>query len=443
MPALSKLFNRSIEAVHAPTYGLPVDFLIFLLQRCLSVSFPTTTHSRALYAQIRTALLDQNCARTIILAHNAGAVTVAQVLHQLYADIPADKMEKLEIYTFGAAAADFSIPLGGVILPSRAETMAMMSNGKKKSIGSNSSSSSSEHYSGYHQQQQQQQVHAPQWVATRQGPHIEHFAFTNDPFAKMGVLRSVHEDLEGRFCGSVFELDCPGAAHHGDRLFHHPKTARSGPPLLMSLSDYMACLFPEHARPTGSSSPSASSPSASLSVSSTSSPRSRRQRRHHFRHHGQEADDDNHLGGSKTGSILDNMMHIDRDLAEKREFAALAQHSASIRSKGGKKRLSWTGLGATAGAPANGNMDGVVGLEMARKGCRECQGHRGRDVSRLAGYVNPPAFEVDQDGDREEGQHQQEEEAAEEEWGGGDVVPMMKMESSEMVMDMDAMETRQ
>lgn len=83
-------------------------------------------------------------------------------------------------------------------------------------------------------------------------------------------------------------------------------------------------------------------------------------------------------------------MHIDRDLAEKREFAALAQHSASVRSKttGQKKRLSWTGLGATAGVPANGNMaDGVAGLEMARRGCRECQGHRARDVSWLVKYV--------------------------------------------------------
>lgn len=106
-----------------------------------------------------------------------------------------------------------------------------------------------------------------------------------------------------------------------------------------------------------------------------------------------------------NGSILDTVMLVDRDLAEKREFAALAQHSASIRSKGGKKRLSWTGLGATVGAPANqGNMDGVVGLEMARKGCRDCQGHRGRDVSRLARYVmGPPIQEIlGQVGGREE-----------------------------------------
>lgn len=386
LPALSKLFNRSIEAVHTPTYGLPIDFLALLLQRCLSASFPSTAHSRALYAQIRTAILDNNSSRTVILAHNAGAVTVAQVLHQLYADIPADKMAKLEIYTFGAAAADFSIPLGGISLPSG--EMAMVS--KKKAIGL-----SEQHYSG---RQQHQQVHAPELAATRRGPHIEHFAFTNDPFARMGVLRSVHEDLEGRFCGSVFELDCPGAAHHGRRL-NRSKSSRTKSRLMMSLNDYMSCLFPEYAR-TGAGTPSSPS-SPSSSVSSISSRTSYGPRRRKHNHHRQDKEDDDYYN-SNNGSILDSIMFIDRDLAEKREFAALAQHSASVRSKGGKKRLSWTGLGATAGAPANGNMDGVVGLEMARKGCRDCQGHRGRDVSRLMRYVSPPASQnIDRYGDEE------------------------------------------
>ncbi len=32
-------------------------------------------------------------------------------------------------------------------------------------------------------------------------------------------------------------------------------------------------------------------------------------------------------------------------------------------------------------------MDGVAGLEMARRGCRDCDGHRGREVSWLVRYV--------------------------------------------------------
>jgi hypothetical protein len=83
-------------------------------------------------------------------------------------------------------------------------------------------------------------------------------------------------------------------------------------------------------------------------------------------------------------------MTIDRDVAEKREFAAMSNFAAARAERGGKKeRLSWTALGATAGQKKmNGVMDGVAGLEMARKGCRDCDGHRGREVSWLVRYVN-------------------------------------------------------
>lgn len=98
---------------------------------------------------------------------------------------------------------------------------------------------------------------------------------------------------------------------------------------------------------------------------------------------------------NNNSSILNSLMHIDRPLAEKREFAALARGAASADSgtgssspRGEKKRLSWTGLGATA---TGSTMDGVVGLEMARKGCKDCHGHRGREVSLLVRYVCVPS----------------------------------------------------
>lgn len=395
LPALAHLFHRPIESVHAPTYGLPLDFLLLLLQRCLSAGFPSTAHARTLYVQIRTAVLDPNRTRVVILAHNAGAVTVSHMLHQLYADISADKMGKLEIYTFGAAAADFSIPLSGIA------TTTTKSKQHKKHAANGSSALPFQYPP--EQQQQKQQAPAPALAAAHRGPYVEHFAFANDPFAKMGVLRSVHEDLEGRFCGSVFELDCPGAAHHGSPRRRANET-RAPARCLVSLHDYLACLFPEHTRPRTSSRASSlsstpvafSAASSSASSSRTSSRSRRRNHHHHDHHHHHHRQKQSNTPGSL--SILDTPMRIDRDLAEKREFAALAQHSASVRSKGGKKRLSWTGLGATAGAPANGNMDGVVGLEMARKGCRDCQGHRARDVSRLARYTGhlpqPPEQEL-------------------------------------------------
>lgn len=310
-----------------PTYGLPIDLISVLLQRSLNTVLPSPS-SRTLYTQIRTALLDSKSNRTVVLAHSTGAVAVSQVLRQLYSDIPTEKMSQLEIYTFGAAALEFTMPLGGA--PGES----------KKPSG--------------------QQLHAPEFVTERRGPHIEHFAFANDPFARMGVLRSVEEDLDGRFCGSVFRLNCPGArAHHGPRVPGGAGKAADAAPAaqkastrpLMSLNDYMSCLFPDQALP--------------YSASATGPP------------------------VQQHRSILDGLMHIDRELAEKREFAALAKDSASHHTKGGKKRLSWTGLGATANG-MNGNMDGVVGLEMARKGCKDCSGHRGREVSWLVRYVCIP-----------------------------------------------------
>ncbi|KUI53580.1 hypothetical protein VP1G_01052 [Cytospora mali] len=295
LPALSKLFNRSITAVHAPTYGLPFDFISLLLRRSLHGIFPCAC-SYGLYTQIRTALLDAHKAgRTVILAHNTGAVCASHILRQLCADIPAEKISKLEVYTFGAAASDFAMPLSGNV--SSATVVAETASKKPAS-------------------QHMQYLHAA-GVMEHRKPHIEHYAFASDPFARMGVLRSVCEDLEKRFCGGVFVLNWPG-----EKQGVRAEMMRSSR-LLMSMGDYMSCLF------------------------------------------SQQNTTANEIG-RQHGSIMDCLMHIDRDVAEKREFAAMANHTASTRADK-SKRLSWTGLGATANG-MNGNMDGVVGLEMARKG---------------------------------------------------------------------------
>lgn len=307
---LSKLFNRTIMSVCAPTYGLPFDMLALILQRSLHTMMPSPTTS-AMYAQVRASLLDRSVSRTVVLAHNNGAICASQILRQLYADVSPDKMSKLEMYTFGAAATDFVTPLGGTAAAAVAES--------KRLAG-------------------QQQMHAAGVVESRE-PHIEHFAFVNDPLARMGVLRSVREDLEGRFCGGVFVLNCPGSMHHCEDKTTRNKASRP----MMSMMDYMSCLFPQQ----------------------------------------QQSHD---TSGPQCSSILDCMMTIDRDTAEKREFAAMANQNNSNSSEKRTKRLSWTGLGATANG-MKGSMDGVVGLEMARMGCRECEGHRARDVSRLAKYA--------------------------------------------------------
>lgn len=309
----------------APTYGLPFDMLSLIMQRSLGTMMPSPM-TDAMYAQIRASLLDRSVSRTVVLAHNAGAICMSQILRKLYADVSLDKMSKLEIYTFGAAATDFVTPLGGT-------AAAAVADSKKLAT--------------------QPQMHAAGVMESRE-PHIEHFAFVNDPLARMGVLRSVREDLEGRFCGGVFVLNCPGSAHHSEDM----TTRNMAPRPMMSMMDYMHCLFPQQ----------------------------QHQQQQQQQQHQQNKTTAMDQCSSSSSSILDCMMTIDRDTAEKREFAAMANQNNSNSSEKRTKRLSWTGLGATANG-MKGSMDGVVGLEMARMGCRECEGHRARDVSRLVKYA--------------------------------------------------------
>jgi hypothetical protein len=166
-------------------------------------------------------------------------------------------------------------------------------------------------------------------------PHIEHFALSTDPFAQLGVLRSTKENLETRFCGGVFVISSSTSTPTNE--------SSPSPPTGLTLASYLTALFPTQL-----------------------------------------------TGGQLNDSILDTIMTIDRDVAEKREFAAMNNFAAARAERGGKKeRLSWTALGAMAAQKRmNGVMEGIAGLEMARKGCRDCDGHRGREVSRLVRYVN-------------------------------------------------------
>lgn len=56
--------------------------------------------------------------------------------------------------------------------------------------------------------------------------------------------------------------------------------------------------------------------------------------------------------------------------------------------------LSWSDLAAASGGMnggvgvKNGVSVGMAGLEMARRGCKDCTGHRGWEVTRLVRYVN-------------------------------------------------------
>ncbi|KAK1754246.1 hypothetical protein QBC47DRAFT_429907 [Echria macrotheca] len=305
LPMLAKLFSRPMTCVCVPTMGLPFDMIAMMLQRCMLL--PSQAR-RSLYTQMRCALLDDSMRRCVVLCHNHSAIIVSQAASQLCADLPAEKLCKLEIYTFGAAACEFVLPLGEDNLQPEPAHPADMSN------------------------------------EPHRGVHVEHFAMTDDPFAQLGVLQSVRKNMDGRFCGGVFIMN-----NNHQQGMANSNGALPRPSSGIMMEDYLHALFPVQLLPQ--------------------QPNAR--------------------------SALDAIMAIDRDCAEKREITAMSNYYTASRARkdSGSKRLSWTGLAAAAtangahGHQKNGVSAGMVGLEMARKGCKNCDGHRGREVSWLVRYV--------------------------------------------------------
>ncbi|KAK1836745.1 hypothetical protein QBC39DRAFT_247235 [Podospora conica] len=326
LPLLSRLFSRPMTCICHPTLGLPFDMLAMMLQRCLPL--PSLAR-RNLYAQMRVALLDDATTRCVVLAMNSGAVLAAQAVAALCADLPADKLRKLEVYTFGSAACEFVLPVGEANL---------------------------ECESGSHESM----------MAERKGVHVEHFAMASDPFAQMGVLKSVRRDMEGRYCGGVFVMNGSNMMMGGQGMMGMMMDSCG-----LMMEDYMMAMFPGQM--------------GGMMMAG--------------------GNNKNTMMMPTTTSMLDCVMHVDRDCAEKREIAAMAcyHHAAShagmmmggsgmgmaMRGKSGK-RMSWTGLPMSNGAmeQKNGMSAGQMGLEMARKGCQGCKGHMGREVSWLARYVS-------------------------------------------------------
>ncbi|GAB1316154.1 hypothetical protein MFIFM68171_06364 [Madurella fahalii] len=312
LPALSRLFGRPMTCICLRTYGMPFDMVAVMLQRCIPI--PSQAR-RNLYSQMRCALLDDSMNRCVVLAHNDSAIIVSQAVAQLCADVTAEKLAKLEIYTVGAAACEFVMPLGNL-------------------------------------NTEPEPVHPSSDVPDdNQGIHVEHFAMTDDPFAQLGVLQSVRQNMDGRFCGGVFIMNNTNAPPTSPRkpAGHRAVPSYSG----LTMEEYLTALFPAQMR----------------------------------------------TGAAVQSSVLDSVMTVDRDCAEKREIAAMSNYHAASQARrggsgagGGGKRLSWTGLGltnvTTPGAHRNGMNLGLVALEMARKGCKNCDGHRGREVTWLVRYVN-------------------------------------------------------
>ena len=165
LPTLAKLFDHDMHSVFPYRLGFPLEIVAFFLRRSLQI--PTST-STTLYGLVRANLLRPHIDGVRILAHNTGALDTAWVLSRLCADLPnRTVLDKLEVFTFGAACTEMTTPLGVI-----------------------------------HENEKVMELHQQSLAH----PAITHFAFENDPFASIGVLPGIRQTLEGRYAGGLFTI---------------------------------------------------------------------------------------------------------------------------------------------------------------------------------------------------------------------------------------------
>ncbi|KAI1468965.1 uncharacterized protein F4812DRAFT_425320 [Daldinia caldariorum] len=286
-PRLTRIFGHDMHFFMAYRLGFLLDTILFFLQR--SAHIPTT-RSVNVYNSVRASLLNPETEGVRILAHNTGVLDVSWLLSRLCADFPpGDQLSKLQVFTFGAAAIEMTLPLGN--------TSSQRLEAKRDSLY----------------------------------PLITHFAFTDDPFAQIGVLLGIRQRLEGRFVGSLYTIHtimpAPTKFHLLPRSRHY------------TLHDYFDALLPD--------------------------------------------------GNPRLG-VLNQTCKIDRELSEMRELAALAQSLTHERLRTRRERISWTALGAMANTKSceyEGRPQ-PFSLEKVRKEGKSLEGLRGYENNPFVTVLN-------------------------------------------------------
>ncbi|KAI1208642.1 uncharacterized protein F4807DRAFT_144620 [Annulohypoxylon truncatum] len=285
---LAKIFGHDMHVFLPRRLGFIFDTVLTLIQR--NVYVPTEI-SVALYQSVRTSLLKPETSGVRILAHHTGALDVSWLLARLCSDFPSGtQLSKLQVFTFGAASIEMTLPLG---------------------------------------RSHQQSEENPGPTA----PSVTHFAFTDDPFAQVGVLLGIRQRLEGRFVGSLYTIH--KTAQVSTRSYLLPGNCH------YSFDDYLDALVPN---------------------------------------------------GDPHAGVLGQVCKVDRELSEMRELAALAQSVPNERLRTRRTRLSWTALGAIASSTSNGHKDhddmaGPYSLEEVRKKVKSLEGMRGYEDNPFADAV--------------------------------------------------------
>ncbi|ORY70997.1 uncharacterized protein BCR38DRAFT_329233 [Pseudomassariella vexata] len=171
---LANTFRRRIIGVHNPTLGIIFDVVQCLIERDFNYTVPDIRQG---FAYVKQQLMqdDEVVSKVILILHSQGGIEGGMIVDWLLADMPQQKLAKLEIYTFGNAANHFNNP--------------MAKDGKHFLAGRN---------------------------YFRSIGHIEHYANVGDFVARFGVLNFTTKDKqlgsndddeksENRFVGTVFK----------------------------------------------------------------------------------------------------------------------------------------------------------------------------------------------------------------------------------------------
>ena len=91
---LSETFGRPIFAIHNRTYGVLGDLFECILQRSFDLF---TEETRVCYEYIKAYCMDPEVKKVVLIAHSQGCIMASQILDQLYVDVPAQAVAKLEV----------------------------------------------------------------------------------------------------------------------------------------------------------------------------------------------------------------------------------------------------------------------------------------------------------------------------------------------------------
>jgi len=91
---LSETFGRPIFAIHNRTYGVLGDLFECILQRSFDLF---TEETRVCYEYMKSYCVDPDVKKVVMIGHSQGCIMASQILDQLYVDLPAEAVSKLEV----------------------------------------------------------------------------------------------------------------------------------------------------------------------------------------------------------------------------------------------------------------------------------------------------------------------------------------------------------